>query len=148
MDTRTYRATLGAYAVFGTIAGALSVLWLVAVWRTGAPWLPLAVPLVGYALVALWLSRFRITLSHDVIEVGAPFLGGRTLERRDVLSIEFAEEPTRGEGTMTLCIRTSDGAELRLNAKVFSTEAIQHLLAIGSQASAQSKKPRWSPAPR
>lgn len=144
MEKRTYRATLGAYLVFGTIAGALSVLWLVAVWRAGAPWLPVALPLVGFVLMALWLSRFRITLSHEAVEIAAPFLGRRSLERREILSIEFAEESGPTEGAATLCIRTCDGQELRLNAKVFSTEAIRHLLAVGSRT--QSKSPRSTTA--
>lgn len=129
MDTRTYRACFGAYLVFGAITGALSVLWLGAVWRAGAPWLPLSVPLGGYALVALWLSRFRLAFEGDGIVVTMPFRGTRRLECRDILSVEFAEETGRTESPMTLCIRTSAGDELRLNSKVFSAEAIRRLLA-------------------
>lgn len=141
MDTRTYRATPSAYLVFGSITGALSVLWLVAVWRAGAPWLPLAVPVVGFLLVALWLSRFRLTFAREEILLCLPFRGQKQLARHDILSVEFAEDTGRNESPTTLCIRTSFGEELRLNAKVFSTEAIECLLALGS-STPQSKRPR------
>lgn len=141
MEPRTYRAAASAYVVFGTITGALSVLWLVAIWRGGAPWLPLGVPVAGFLLVVLWLSRFRLTFGADEVLLCLPFRARQRLARHDILSVEFAEETGRDESPMTLCIRTSFGDELRLNAKVFSTEAIERLLALGTPA-AQSKRPR------
>lgn len=137
METRTYRAAPSAYVVFATITGALSVLWLAAMWRGGAPWLPLLVPLGGFGLVVLWLSRFRLTFGPEEILVAQPFRRVR-VARRDVLSVEFAEETGRNEAPLVLCIRTSVGEELRLNAKVFSTEAIQQLLAVPSLNSPRS----------
>lgn len=138
---RTYRAAPSAYLVFGAITGSLSVLWLVAVWRAGAPWLPLAVPVLGFLAMALWLSRFRLTFGPEEILLSLPFRARKRLARHDILSVEFAEQTGRNEAPMTLCIRTSFGDELRLNAKIFSTEAIERLLALGSPAT-PSKRPR------
>jgi hypothetical protein len=141
METCTYRAAPSAYLVFGSITGALGVLWLVAMWRAGAPWLPLVLPVAGFVAVALWLSRFRLSFARDEVFLRVPFRGKWRLARSEILSVEFAEETGRDESPLTLCIRTSFGEELRLNSKIFSTEAIQRLLALAPQPT-MSKRPR------
>lgn len=145
METQTYRAAPSAYLVFGTITGALGVLWLVAVWRADAPWLPLALPVVGFLAVALWLSRFRLSFAADEIQLRVPFRGKWRLAPSEILSVEFAEETGRNESPLTLCIRTSFGEELRLNSKVFSTEAIQRLLALAPRPSTAAHAPSKRP---
>ena len=141
METCTYRAAPSAYVVFGSITGALGVLWLVAVWRAGAPWLPLVLPVAGFVGVAMWLSRFRLSFAADEVFLRVPFRGKWRLARNEILSVEFADETGRDESPLTLCIRTSFGEELRLNSKIFSTEAIQRLLALAPQPT-MSKRPR------
>ncbi len=134
METRTYRAAPAAYAVFGSITGALSLLWLAAMWRNAAPWQPLLVPLGGYAVVVLWLSRFRIQVGQGELTLTTPFGGERRVVLQDILSVELATESGRTESPFVLSIRTSAGEELRLNAKVFPRFAIQHLLALTPRA--------------
>jgi len=132
MDSRTYRAAPSAYGIFGAIMSAISVLWLIAVWRVDAPRGLLLLPVAGFALVALWLSRFRLTIGAEELVIGLPFRRVR-LARGDVLSVEFAEERGGKESPVILCIRTSFGQEVRLNARIFSTDAIQRLLAVPVQ---------------
>lgn len=134
METRTYRAAPGAYGVFGSITAALSLLWLVAMWRNAAPWQPLLVPLGGFALVVVWLSRFRIQVGQGELTLVTPFGGKRRVALQDILSVELATETGRSESPFVLSIRTSAGEELRLNAKVFPRFAIQHLLALTPRA--------------
>ncbi|NOT31311.1 MAG: hypothetical protein HOP15_12770 [Planctomycetes bacterium] len=129
MEARTYRAAPGAYALSGTIAGLMSVLWLIAMWRMGAPWSPLLVPLAAFALVALRLARFRLSFGAQQLVFTTPFQKPRRVALREILSIEFGGESGSSESPSVICIRTSSGEELRLEAKVFSTEAVQRLLA-------------------
>lgn len=131
---RTYRAAPSTYFTFAVVTGTIALLWGIAVWRVDAPLLPIFVPLAGFLTVALWLSRFRVTLSGERVEVALPFRRRSRLERHEILSVEFAERTSPLESPMTLCIRTSEGRELRLNAKVFSPHAIQELLALGQPA--------------
>lgn len=129
MEARTYRAAPGAYALSGTIAGLTSLLWLIAMWRMGAPWPPLLVPLAAFALVALRLARFRLSFSAQQLVFAMPFQRPRRLALRDILSVEFGAESGGSGSPSVIHIRTSSGEELRLEAKVFSTEAVQRLLA-------------------
>jgi len=132
---RIHRAAPSAYATFATISGTIALLWGLAVWRAGAPWKPLLIPVGGFALAALWLSRFRVSMDEERVEIRSPFGGRRSLSKQDVLSVEFAESPGKLESPATLCIRTSEGTEVRLNVKVFAPHVIQDLLAL-------SKHPR------
>lgn len=145
METRTYRAAGSAYLVFGTITGALAVLWIVPMWRGGEPWLPLALPLLGFLAVLLWLSRFRLTFAGEEILLCVPFQAPRRLGQREILSVEF-ERSEDEEPSMELHIRTSFGEELRLNARIFSTEAVQRLLALDPRPSSGRSGPAGSPA--
>src|SRR5262245_40243159 len=137
MESRTYRATLAAYTVPGTITWALVVLWTVAVWYLHAPWQPLLVPVAGFALVALRLSRFRVTIGERELTLRVPFQPLLRTAPADVLSVELASESGLADGSHVLSIRTSAGEELHLDARVFSREAVQRLLALGPRRLAQ-----------
>lgn len=139
VETRVYRAAASAYLVFASITGALSVLWLAAVWRAGAPWLPLAVPAGGFVLAALWLAGFRVVLGPEEISFSRPLRRTLRVRRADVLSVEFAESTTRTESPMTLCVRLSTGEELRLNAKIFAPSAVEQLLDLARPAEHRPK---------
>ena len=130
MSTTTYRAAPSAYVVFGAITAALSVLWIVAALSVDAPWEPLAVPLGGFVIVALWLSRFRLTFEGEQLVFASLFGGVRRVQIEEILSVEAAEKTGPTESPMTLCLRLVNGQELRLNAKVFPREASRRLLAL------------------
>jgi predicted dehydrogenase len=87
-------------------------------------------PAAGFVVIALWLSRFRVTMADDELVVAIPFRRARHLRRAEILSVEFAERTGPLESPVTLLIRTSGGEELRLNAKVFAPSAVQDLLAL------------------
>lgn len=131
METRTYRAAPSAYLVFAGICLALEVLWLGAAWKSGVvTWAPIL--LIGgvYAGTVLWLARFRLEFTADELRVTRPFRGEHRVARADVLAVEFSPPVGRHESPFTLSIRVRDGEELRLNAKLFTREAVQSLLAF------------------
>jgi len=141
METRTYRAAASAYLVFAGICLALEVLWLGAAWKRGVvTWGPTL--LIGgvYAGAALWLSRFRLEFTADELRVTRPFGGERRLARADVLAVEFSPPVGRNESPFTLSIRVGDGEELRLNAKLFTREAVQSLLALNPPPAARTAR--------
>jgi hypothetical protein len=137
MDTRIFRAARSAYLVFGAIVVALALLWLGAAWKTGVvTWGPLGLLAVLYAACVVWLGRFRIEIGAHELVVARPFASERRLERGDIVAVEFVAPRTRNEGPFTLAIRTRDGAELRLNAKLFTPEAVASLIALGPESPA------------
>lgn len=133
---RTYRAAPSAYFVFAGICLALEVLWLGAAWKTGVvTWAPILLIAGAYAGVVLWLSRFRLEFTADELRVVTPFGGERRLARADILGVEFVATRTRTEGPFTLAIHVKDAADLRLNAKLFTREAVTRLLELAPAAS-------------
>ena len=137
----THRAAPSTYAVFAAIMGCIGILWGLAAWRLGAPWKAIVLPCAGFAAIAVWLSRFRVTMGEEDVEVAIPFRRARHLRRTEILSVEFAERTGPLESPVTLLIRTSGGEELRLNAKVFSPAAVQDLLALDLRSTRARKKP-------
>jgi hypothetical protein len=134
MELRTYRAEGSAYAVFAVIAAGLAGLWGAAMWRAGAPWQPLCIPLGGFALAATWLARHRLGFGREELVVGRPFARSRRLALSEIVSVELARETDATESPFVISIRTSGGEELRLNAKVYAREAVQRLLDLRPQA--------------
>ena len=131
MEARKFGAARGAYVVFGGINGALALLWLGVAWKAGSvTWGPLVLLAVSYVLCVLWLSRFGIELTAEELRFVQPFGGERRIARADILGVEFVAPKTRNEGPFTLAIRVRDGEELRLNAKLFTREAVQLLLGL------------------
>jgi len=131
METCTYRAAPSLYGVLGGIIAAGSLLLQAALWHHTL-WLTFLVALLGFTLVAWWLSRFRLTFGPEEITFVSPLREVR-LARRDVLAVEFAEQTGRGESP-TLWIRTTFGEAVRLNARVFPIEAVRRLRAVPAPA--------------
>lgn len=135
MDVRRYRAAPSAYLVFASITAALSTLWLGAAWKAGVvTWGPLVLLAAGYALTVLWLSRFRLSFEPDELRVVTPFRGERRLARADILAVELGAPGQHGDAPFTLRIRVRTGADMRLNAKLFTPEAVASLLALAPVA--------------
>jgi hypothetical protein len=82
-------------------------------------------------LAALWLASFRVVIGPEQVAFSRPLRRTLRVARHDILSVEFAQRTGRAEGPMTLCIRLSMGEELRLNAKLFSREALAQLMDLG-----------------
>ncbi len=131
MESRIYRAAPSAYLVFAGICLALEVLWLGAAWKSGVvTWAPILLIAGVYAGTALWLSRFRLEFTADELHLTRPFRGEQRIARTEVVAVEFSLAGTRDEPPFTLAIRLRDGEELRLNAKLFSREAVRCLCAL------------------
>lgn len=129
MQTRTFRAAPSAYLVFAGITLALEVLWLGAAWRSGAvTWAPVLLIAGLYLGTVAWLARFRIRFDSDALRLRLPFRPERRLSFDDLAAVTF--EARRDEPPFTLVLRLRTGEELRLNAKLFTREAVQSLLAL------------------
>jgi len=129
METRTFRAAPSAYLVFAGISLALEVLWLGAAWKSGTvTWAPVLLIAGLYAGTVAWLACFRLTLDADALHVRLPFRAERRLALDDLASVTF--EARRREPPFTLVLRLRSGEELRLNAKLFTREAVRNLLAL------------------
>lgn len=139
MQTRTFRAAPSAYLVFGGITLALEVLWFGAAWRSGAvTWAPVLLIAGLYVGTVAWLARFRITLDSEALHVRLPFRPERRLAFDDLASVTFVSR--RSEPPFTLVLRLRSGEELRLNAKLFTREAVQSLLALNPPPAARTAR--------
>jgi hypothetical protein len=93
------------------------------------------VALIAFALVLcwLWLSRFRLEFDDNSIGYSSLFTGYRTIPRGQIVEANFAGETSPFESPFTFVLRTSTGEELRINAKVFSRQAVQELQSVAPQ---------------
>lgn len=136
MEPRTYRAAPSAYLVFAGICLALEVLWFGAAWKSGAvTWAPVLLIAGVYVASVVWLTRFRLTLEPDALLLRLPFRAERRVPLAELASLTFDARPS--EPPFTLVLRLRDGAELRLNAKLFTREAVQSLLALNPPPATQ-----------
>lgn len=139
METRTFRAAPSAYLVFAGISLALEVLWLGAAWKSGAvTWAPVLLIAGLYVATVVWLTGFRLTLDAEALRIRLPFRPERRLARAEIVSVEFDARPD--EPPFTLVFRLESGEELRLNAKLFTREAVRCLLALNPPPAARTAR--------
>ena len=128
-----YTADSHSYMVFALIFGTLTLLMLVAVWRTGA-WGGAAVP--GALLVAsmCWLSRFEIALSDQAIAYRSLF-SRRAVNwsdvRRSEVQVGIRSYSDRFKPMFRLVVHTHGqraDRPLVINLKPFRREDIRTLL--------------------
>ena len=129
MEMHTHRAAPGAYVFVAGVTWSLAACWLVVVARMHAPWQPVLLPLAGFALAFLWLSRFRVRVGKGTLVFAQPFRPARRCALDDVLSVELDEGPT-GRAGRTVCVRLSSGEVLRRSLRVFPPETARQLLAL------------------
>lgn len=126
----TYRAAPSGFVVFGVICGAIALLWVAAAYASGASWIPALIPLGAFALVCLGLSRFRLTFGPDRLSYASLFVSPRSLPIAAIVSVEPLGRLGPRTPPRTVVVKSSAGEELRVNAKVFSREAVGRLLAL------------------
>ena len=133
-----YRACASSYVVFTAVLGLPLGVCIVALAIRGDPSLG---PVVAAGAAALllayrWLGRFRLEFSADAVAYAGLFTRKRAVARTEIVSAAFAERTGPFESPMTFVIRTRGGAEIRVNAKVFSPEAVRSLAALDPSAGA------------
>ncbi len=138
---RTFRACLSSYIVFTVICGIPLIIGIFAAAKSHS-----ALPLVAIAISAFlfscfWLSRFRLEFNSERIGYASLFRPYRSIQRDTVVHADFASDTSAYESPFTFVVRSALGDELRINAKVFSREAFQHLLELGAKRSNQSLQP-------
>jgi hypothetical protein len=131
-DSVTYRAAPSAYIGFGVICAGLALLGVVAAIISSMSWTPVLIPVGGYILVWVWLSRYRLVFSADHLSYQTVFASERAISYENIKSIAVASDTGAFESPYTVSVRSTGGEELRINAKVFPREAVQRLMAAKS----------------
>jgi hypothetical protein len=93
------------------------------------------IAIVGWAALLFtwfWLWRFRLDFSTERVGYASLFKPYRTIQRDSIGEAAFARETSAFEGRNTFVVTGAGGEELRINAKVFSREAVQQLFQLGS----------------
>ena|SRR5579864_641127 len=127
---KEFRSCLSSYIVFGTIFGVLLALWFSALLIRGTfPnwWMPIGILTFGWAAVFFWLSRFRLLIDENSVSYSSLLTRKKTCQRSDIIHADFAKVTGSLESPFTFVICTKAGEEMRINAKVFSLEAVREL---------------------
>lgn len=124
---------MSSYVVFAVICGPFIAASIVAVAVSAQlTWLKMtAVSTGALALSFIWLRRFRLLITADTVTYTSLLGGQRRITRADIIVADFVESTGATESPLTFVLRTRDGTELRINAKVFSLEAVQALVDLG-----------------
>jgi hypothetical protein len=124
-----FRACPSSYVVFGIIFGTPLVLVSAVLIRGADPswWQGIAVSSLLLASSVLGLSRYRLVITPDAVVYSSPLRRRRMIRRSDLTHAGFAEETGPLESPVTFVIQGQAGEELRINAKVFSRNAVAAL---------------------
>jgi hypothetical protein len=129
-ERKVFRACRSSYIVFGVIHGVLLALWAWAVVVRG--WHPTFWWFVGiltgsWTFVYFSLSRFRLVITPESVSYSSLFSPRKEFPRSEITFADFAKTTGSFESPLTFSIRTKSGDEMRINAKVFSLEAVREL---------------------
>jgi hypothetical protein len=128
---KDFRACLSTYIVFGVMFGGMEALWFAGLLvRGGGPpsvWMFIGILTFAWAFVFFGISRFRLHIDAESVSYSSLFTHKRRFERSEITHAEFAEVTGSFEGPFTFVIRTTAGEEMRINAKIFSLEAVREL---------------------
>lgn len=130
METYTYRAATSSYVVFGIMCGVLALLGAWAAMTSPMSWGPVLIPVIAFALACLWLSRFRLVFSADALSYRSLFAGEHTIRYDSISSITSVFLAGRFSPPQRILVKTEDGAQMYINTKVFSREALSKLTAL------------------
>ena len=132
--TVTDRACASSSAVFTIIWSVLALMGVAALCKTGQPSLcqPVAICVGAGIFAAVWLSRYRLEFADDSVAYRSLFSRERRMNRSEIVFADFAERTGPFESPLTFVIRTASGAEIRVNARVFSREAVRALVGLAA----------------
>ncbi len=94
-------------------------------------WTVLAFLTFGWAFTFFGFSRFRLVINVNSVSYSSLFTRQKTIQKSEITHADFAEETGSLESPFTFVIRTDAGEEMRINAKVFSLEAVRELGNLG-----------------
>lgn len=132
---KEYRACLSSYVVVGVIFGGLLALWLTILLVRGMfPnwWMPICIVTCGWTFVLCWLSRFRLSIDAESVSYSSLFTHQKKIQRSEITIANFAKVKGPFESPYAFVIRTKAGEEIRINAKVFSLEAVRELAGLAN----------------
>jgi hypothetical protein len=136
--SKEFRACRQSYIVFGVICGPQLALWLWLLIDRGTfhHWrMPIGIITFGWGFVFFWLSRFRLLIDENSVSYASLFTRKKTLLRSEITHADFAGVTGSFKSPYTFVIRTKAAEEMRINAKVFSWEAVLELGSLGSKKS-------------
>jgi hypothetical protein len=142
---RTFRACWSSYLVMTICIGIIPIIATPLALRGDKGAAPIAV--VGWAALLftyLWLARFRLDFMSERVGYSSLFRRYSSIRRDSITEADFTSETSPFEGRNTFVVRGARGEEIRINAKVFSREALQQLFHLGPQRSNQAMEPTAS----
>ena len=125
-----YRACGSSYLVFAAIVGTPLGISAFAAFRQPFFLKAILICLAALGLAFLWLSRFRLVITPEAVSYSSLFTRERTVQRADIVAGGFAAHTGGFESPFTFVIRSGSGSEIRINAKVFSREAVRELCTL------------------
>ena len=125
---RVYRAAISTYVVFGIILGVPAVA-LSFRWRDAGARHIVALIAVAAVFWVAWIAAYRIVITEDAVHFRSLFASAKA-PRRAVRSADVVYVPSSSAGPLRLVVKYDGGGEIDINAKVFSREAIQAVLAL------------------
>jgi hypothetical protein len=133
-SAKVYRACASSYVVFTVLTGVPVGINVAALIATGNPslWWIIAAGTGVLLFVCLCLWRFRLEITADTVAYASLFMRKRMIARSEIVAVGPARRTGRLEGPMTIVIRSKSGEEIRVNAKVFSLEAVRALAALAA----------------
>jgi hypothetical protein len=132
-----YRACLSSYIILGIITGLPPVALVVVAFATKMPgprW-GLGLMFLPFVATLYWLSKFRLVIGPETVTYTALFAQKQTIRRHEITEAHFAKWVWVHESPFNSVLRPHGGEDVRINAKAFSAEAVQKLLALGPKES-------------
>lgn len=124
-----FRASFRAYAPLLVLLSIPAVFGMLFAFKD-SDWVAAFAELVLALAFWFWLSRFRLVITPERVIYRSLFGRVRSIRRHEILSARLAAR-TRDTVRLMLVLQSSTGEELRINADVFSIEAIKCVRRLG-----------------
>lgn len=134
---RVFRAGVHTYVVMTVIGGIPSAygIW-VASTKSAAAWESVAMFLLVYAFLLVWAATFRIEITDTELVFRSLIGGTKRMGRSDIKNIRLGIDLSGRGGILRLFVepKRRNAREMSINAKVFTSEAVRAVLALGTAA--------------
>lgn len=112
------------------MCAAVAAIGAVAAIKTSMGWLPVLIPLIAMLFAFVWLGSFRLTITPDHLAYRSLFTAERTIPRARILSVRPAEQTGTFESPLTAVVTAASEEDMRVNTKVFPSEAVRELFSL------------------
>ncbi|HEY2093500.1 MAG TPA: hypothetical protein VGJ81_16610 [Thermoanaerobaculia bacterium] len=130
MKPRVYRAAVSTYVVFAVMFGPFMVAPLFR-WRDLGARQIFALVAVAAVFCFTWIARFRIVITEEMLYFRSLFRSAQ-VPRIAIRSAHVRFRASASGGPLRLVVKYDGGGEIDINAKVFSREAIEAVLSLGT----------------